>query len=139
MEKARRRRVPLRELLGQRELRTAAAEAAHDDGRPDLPHERGAALYVAALHGGSFVVLERFGTYAEHFGVEAVTVFNMTELCTPLVSEVNPTARGTTGLRRARYLLRSAGVTADAWDREKAGIVVKGDRLGARASGEAGT
>jgi len=29
-----------------------------------------------------------------------------------------------------KHLLRAAGVTADAWDREKAGIVMKRERLG---------
>lgn len=39
-------------------------------------------------------------SFAKRFGVEVYTIFNMTEVSTPIVSEPNPTVRGTCGKPR---------------------------------------
>jgi crotonobetaine/carnitine-CoA ligase len=44
--------------------------------------------------------------FTERFGADIITVYNMTEINTPLVSEPNPTARGTSGKARPEVQLR---------------------------------
>jgi carnitine-CoA ligase len=38
--------------------------------------------------------------FSERFGLDVYTIFNMTEISTPILSEANPTKRGTCGLAR---------------------------------------
>lgn len=45
-------------------------------------------------------------TFAERFGVEVYTLYNMTEISTPLVSDLNPTEIGSCGRARAGVELR---------------------------------
>jgi crotonobetaine/carnitine-CoA ligase len=44
--------------------------------------------------------------FTERFGVDVITMYNMTETSTPLVSEVNPRTRGTCGRLRPAYEAR---------------------------------
>ncbi|PVG80588.1 ATP-dependent acyl-CoA ligase [Nocardioides gansuensis] len=63
---------------------------------------------------GMVPVIDDVPGFSERFGVEIVTMFNMTEISVPLVSEANPTARGTCGkLRRGVH-----GRLVDEHDRE---------------------
>jgi crotonobetaine/carnitine-CoA ligase len=45
-------------------------------------------------------------SFANRFGVEVYTIFNMTEISTPIVSDPNPTVRGTCGKPRAGVEVR---------------------------------
>ena len=40
--------------------------------------------------------------FSRRFGVDVYTIFNMTEISSPIVSEPNPTVRGTCGRKRDR-------------------------------------
>lgn len=63
---------------------------------PPSPHDRGHGLRIA-------VIIPLSGdaeAFAQRFGVEVYTVFNMTEISTPLISERNPVLPGTSGKPR---------------------------------------
>ena len=87
--------------------------------------------------------------FRERFGVDVFTLFNMTEICTPLISGANPTKDSICGRPRAgvevclvdehdcsvgdgevgQLILRTEGLTADTWDRERAGIVIRREAI----------
>lgn len=46
------------------------------------------------------------GSFGDRFGVDVYTIFNMTEVSTPIVSEPNPAVRGTCGKPRAGVEVR---------------------------------
>ncbi len=46
-------------------------------------------------------LMENASAFRDRFGVDIYTIFNMTEISSPIVSKVNPTALGTCGTKRA--------------------------------------
>ncbi|MFI5436322.1 AMP-binding protein [Rhodococcus baikonurensis] len=51
-------------------------------------------------------LLDNIAAFAERFGVDIYTIYNMTELSAPIISEANPTQRGTCGKVRAGVEIR---------------------------------
>lgn len=59
-------------------------------------------------------LLDDVDAFSERFGVDVYTIYNMTELSAPLISDPNPTLRGTCGRARPGVDVR----LVDAYDRE---------------------
>jgi crotonobetaine/carnitine-CoA ligase len=70
--------------------------------RPPSPEDRNHTLKKVLI----VPLTEDTAPFAERFGVEAYTIYNMTEISTPIVSEVNPSKIGSCGRARAGVQLR---------------------------------
>lgn len=69
---------------------------------PPSPDDRNHGLRVAVI----IPLIGDVGAFAERFGVEVYTVYNMTEISTPLISDRNPLVPGTCGRPRAGVQVR---------------------------------
>ena len=78
---------------------------------PQPPEPSTAGLPEFVLDGTSFDDLAGF---CERFGVDVVSIYNMTELSAPIISEWNPTVEGSCGRVRPGCEIR----LVDAHDRE---------------------
>jgi crotonobetaine/carnitine-CoA ligase len=61
--------------------------------RPPSPEDRNHSVRTAFM----VPLTEVAPAFAERFGIDIYTIFNMTEISSPIVSEANPTKRGTCG------------------------------------------
>jgi len=76
--------------------------AAFIDKRPPSPMDRANPLTKVFM----VPLVEDVPGFADRFGVDIYTIYNMTELSAPVLSEVNPTHRGTCGRVRPGYQVR---------------------------------
>ena len=92
--------------------------------QPATPADRG--------HGLRAVFIVPFtadsGAFAGRFGVETYTIFNMTEIATPLISDANPTAAGLCGRPRTGFDLRLVdGHDLEVADGETGELILRAD------------
>ena len=68
--------------------------------RPPGPEDTGHGVKKAFM----VPLTEAAGPFHERFGIDVYTIFNMTEISSPIVSEPNPVKLGTCGKVRAAWM-----------------------------------